>query len=123
MLAPYKPTTRAPITRPPCPVARQPVKLNALPLVVGCLLIGSSCRDPIFQEMSDSTYIKTMVSLRRLPLGKDSLSRARQRDSVLREFGITAKDLEAISSRLAADPELAATVYRAIENTPVSPPP
>lgn len=99
------------------------MKLNALPFFVGFLLIGSSCRDPIFQEMSDSTYIKTMVALRRLPLGIDSAFRARQRDSVLRAYGVTAKDLEAISTRLSEDPELAATIFRAIENPPVSSPP
>ena len=73
--------------------------------------------------MSDSTYIKTMVALRRLPLGIDSTFRARQRDSVLRAFGVTAKDLEAVSARLSGDPELAGTIFRAIENSPVSSPP
>ena len=86
-------------------------------------LAVASCRDPIFQEMSDSTYIKTMVALRRLPLGIDSAFRARQRDSVLHAFGVTAKDLEAISIRLSEDPELAATIFRAIENPTVSSPP
>jgi hypothetical protein len=86
-------------------------------------LSAASCRDPVFQEMSDSTYIKTMVALRRLPLGIDSTFRARQRDSVLRAFGVTAKDLEAVSARLSGDPELAGTIFRAIENSPVSSPP
>lgn len=87
------------------------------------LIVGAACRDAIFSEMSDSTYIRTMVALRRLPLGIDSVSRARQRDSVLRAFGVTAKDLETIANRLAEDPKRAADIYRAIENTTVTPPP
>jgi hypothetical protein len=35
-------------------------------------------------------------------------------------FGVTARDLEAISNRLSDNPELAGTIYRAIENPPVS---
>src|SRR5687768_10677180 len=55
-------------------------------LIALLLILGAACREAIFREMSDSTYIKTMVALRRLPLGIDSVSRARQRDSVLRAF-------------------------------------
>lgn len=89
------------------------------------LLIGSGCgRDPVFREMSDSTYIQTMVALRRLPIGRtDSLARARQRDSILNAFGVTAAELEAIAVRLADDPARAAVIFRAIENPSVSSPP
>ena len=73
--------------------------------------------------MSDSTYIKTMVALRRLPLGVDSAFRARQRDSILRAFGVTAKELEAIAIRLSENPDRAAPIFRAIENPTASPPP
>ena len=88
------------------------------------LSAGNACRnDPIFREMSDSTYVRTMAALRRLPLGLDSVSRARQRDAVLQSFGVTAKDLEAIAVRLAEDPARAANVFRAIENSTVGTPP
>jgi hypothetical protein len=99
-----------------------PISLLHRTAFLALLLIVSaaSCRDPIFQEMSDSTYVNTMVALRKLPIGGDSVSRARQRDSILRVFGVTARDLEAISNRLSDNPELAGTIYRAIENPPVS---
>jgi hypothetical protein len=85
--------------------------------------VGACRGDPIFREMSDSTYIRTLVALRKLPLRVDSVSRARQRDSVLRAFGVTAKQLEAIAIRLSDDPARAAAVFRAIENPTVSSPP
>ena len=104
----------------PHPIVRTSQKL----VVVALLSIGSACRsDPVFMEMSDSTYVKTMAALRRLPLGIDSVSRARQRDAVLQSFGVTAKDLEAIAVRLAEDPARAAIVFRAIENSAVGSPP
>lgn len=93
--------------------------LLALPL----LIAGGCRRDPVFSEVSDSTYIKTMVALRRLPVGSmDSTSRARQRDSILKAFGVTAKQLEDIAVRLAED-ERAPAIFRAIENPTVSSPP
>ena len=89
------------------------------------MAIGVGCRsDPIFREMSDSTYIRTMVELRKLPIGTiDSVTRARQADSILRAFGVTAEELETIASRLSEDPTRAAAIFRAIENPPTSSPP
>jgi hypothetical protein len=88
-------------------------------------IVGSGCRrDPIFTEMSDSTYIKTMVALRKLPIGlADTVPRARQRDSILKAFGVTAAQLEAVAVRLSDDPARAATIFRAIENSSTSSPP
>ena len=99
-----------------------PLMHRTASLALLLIVSAASCRDPIFQEMSDSTYVKTMIALRSLPIGSDSAARARQRDSVLRAFGVTAKDLEAISIRLSDDPELAGTIFRAIENPQVNPP-
>lgn len=94
------------------------VRTSTLLAVVVLLTLVSACRsDPIFREMSDSTYVQTMAALRRLPLNIDSVSRARQRDSVLRTFGVTAQELEAIAIRLADDPARASVVFRAIENS------
>lgn len=92
--------------------------------IVGFVLATACTRDPIFREMSDSTYIKTMVELRKLPIGiADTTSRARQRDSILRVMGVTAVELETIAIRLSADPARAAVIVRAIENPAPGPPP
>lgn len=89
------------------------------------LLMGIACRsDPVFREMSDSTYIRTMVELRKLPIVTiDSATRARKADSILRAFGVTAGELEAIAMRLSEDPARAAAIFRAIENPTISSPP
>ena len=99
------------------------VRTSTLVAIAALVTMVSACRsDPIFREMSDSTYVQTMAALRRLPLNIDSVSRARQRDSVLRTFGVTAQELEAIAIRLSDDPARASVVFRAIENsTPGSP--
>jgi hypothetical protein len=87
------------------------------------LSAGGCRRDPVFSEVSDSTYIKTMIALRQLPVGAiDSTSRVRQRDSILNAFGVTAKQLEDIAIRLAEDAR-APAIFRAIENPSVSSPP
>ena len=101
------------------PVRRYLTLLALLP-VLGA---GGCRRDPVFSEVSDSTYLKTMIALRRLPVGTiDSTSRARQRDSILNAFGVTAKQLEDIAIRLAEDAR-APAIFRAIENPSVSSPP
>ena len=92
--------------------------------VVVALCLAAGCRsDPIFSDMSDSTYVRTMVALRRLPVGNvDSAYRARLTDSVLRTFEVTAAQLESTSVRLSNDPARAAEIWRAIEQAPTTPP-
>jgi hypothetical protein len=64
-----------------------------------------------------------MVALRKLPVGNvDSAGRARQTDSVLKSFGLTAAQLESTSVRLSGDPARAAEIWRAIEQAPSTPP-
>jgi hypothetical protein len=94
----------------------------ALLLVV---LAGGCRRDRIFTEMSDSTFVRTMVALRTLPVGMiaDPAARARQRDSILTANGVTAAQVESTAVRLANDPERAAGIWRAIEQPTVSSPP
>lgn len=93
------------------------------PFLLGLALATACKRDPIFTEMSDSTYIRTMVALRQLPIGiADTTARARQRDSILRVMGVTAAQLESVAVRLSEDPARAAEIFRVIEN-PASPPP
>jgi len=89
------------------------------------VLSASACsRDPVFRDMSDSTFIKTMVALRKLPVGPgDTVVRARQRDSILQAFGVTAAQLESVAVRLSNDPARAAVIFRAIENPSTASPP
>ena len=56
------------------------------------LAVGGCQRDAVFTEMSDSTFVQTMVALRKLPVGGvfDTANRNRQRDAILRRFGVTA---------------------------------
>jgi hypothetical protein len=92
--------------------------LSAALLIVGCT------RDPVFTDMSDSTFSKTMVALRKLPIGPaDTVIRARQRDSILKVFGVTAAQMESVAVRLSDDPARAAVIFRAIENPSTPPPP
>jgi hypothetical protein len=94
-------------------------------LAVMALPITACGRDPVFVDMSDSTFVQTIVELRKLPVGVgiDVATRNRQRDSILREFGVTAAQLESTTIRLANDPARAAEIWREIESpTPPSVP-
>ena len=89
------------------------------------MILATACRgDPVFRDMSDSTFIKTMVALRKLPVGPaDTVTRARQRDSILKVFGVTAAQMESVAVRLSSDPARAAVIFRAIENPSTPSPP
>lgn len=105
---------------------RHPIvnRRNILALTMAVTLATACRRDPVFQEMSDSTFVKTMVALRTLPIGPaDTVIRARQRDSILKAFGVTAAQMESVAVRLSNDPARAAEIFRAIENPSVSSPP
>jgi hypothetical protein len=85
--------------------------------VVAPVMLMVACSDPVFSDMSDSTYVRTMVALRKLPIGQaDTTLRARQRDSILKAFGVTAAQLESTTVRLAGDPARALEIFRAIES-------
>lgn len=90
-------------------------------------LLGAGCRrDAVFTEMTDSTFVRTMVALRQLPVGStDPTMRGRQRDSILTKFGVTSAQMESTAVRLATDPNRAAAIWQAIENpvntTPLPP--
>jgi hypothetical protein len=73
--------------------------------------------------VNDSTFVAAMASLRRLPpvAMRDSATRMRSRDSVLRHFHLTAAQMEQAAEILARDPNRAAAIWVAIEkkqNTP-----
>lgn len=107
------------------PTARNAVRRNLAQLLLAGLLVATGCRrERVFTEMSDSAYVRTMVALRKLPIGSGNPTvRARQRDSILNAFGVTAAQLESVAVRLADDPERAAEIFRAIENAgAISPP-
>jgi len=102
------------------PNAQRTVNRSTVLLVFA---LAACNRDPIFSDMSDSTYVRTMVALRKLPVGTvDSVNRARQTDSVVKSFGVTAAQVESTSVRLSNDPARAAEIWRAIENAKTSPP-
>jgi hypothetical protein len=94
-------------------------------IALATLVQSAGCRsDPVFTDMSDSTFVRTMVALRKLPIGSaDTATRARQRDSVLNVFGVTAAQVESTTLRLADDPARAASIWRAIENPSTGSPP
>jgi hypothetical protein len=94
--------------------------LVALTAVLG----GSACRfDPIFRDMSDSTFVHAMVELRRLPVGVGTgAAREQRRDSILQKYDITGAELESTAVWLARDPQRAADIWRAIESNVVTPP-
>jgi hypothetical protein len=87
-------------------------------IAIPALLVAACRRDQVFVDMTDSTYVQTMVALRQLPVGQgiDVGTRNRQRDSILREFGVTAAQVESTAVRLANDPTRAAEIWRAIES-------
>lgn len=88
-------------------------------LAFALLTQGVACRkDPVFVDMSDSTFVRTMVALRHLPVGGgfDVAARDRQRDSILTVFQVTPAQLESTAVRLASDPARAAEIWRAIES-------
>jgi hypothetical protein len=96
-------------------------------LVVGLALIGftaTGCRGgELATGVSDSTYVRVMAGLRRLPVGPviDTQARNRARDSILRAHGITATQLESAAVALSDDPVRASELWRAIERR-VTPP-
>ncbi|HEX7123707.1 MAG TPA: hypothetical protein VF178_15125 [Gemmatimonadaceae bacterium] len=84
------------------------------------LLVLASCRgSEIVSGVSESTYVRAMVELRKVPLSVtgDTLERARVRDSILQSLGVTAADLESAAVQLSTQPERAARLWRVIELT------
>jgi hypothetical protein len=103
--------------------------LKRIPLasLIGLVLVAApSCgREAVFTEMTDSTFVQTMVALRKLPIGEsiDTVARNRQRDAILKRFGVTAAQVESTAIRLANDPARASEIWRAIENPNATVPP
>ena len=86
-------------------------------LAVSAVLLAGCRSDEIVSGVSDSTFARAMIALRRLPLATqgDTASRVAARDSILRSHGVTAAQLESAAVRLADDPARAANLWRVIE--------
>ena len=89
-----------------------------IPVLILLISSGACRRSEIVRGVSDSTFVRTMVELRRLPTGlfSDTTFRARMRDSVLRANRVTGDQMESAAVRLAQDPVRAAAIWQAIEH-------
>jgi hypothetical protein len=99
--------------------------MRQLAIAAVLAIVATACRGgDIVNGVSDSTFVRTMIALRQLPIGisVDTGARARSRDSILRAHDITAAELEAAAARLADQPDRAAQLWRVIESAPASPP-
>ena len=104
----------------------------ALTVVLTASGAAGACRsDPeISDGVSDSTFVRTMVDLRRLDTvtSLDSAARAAERAAVLQRRGLTAARLERAATSLADDPARAQKIFSRIDSTvargrPGAPPP
>lgn len=91
----------------------------AAALAVSTLLAACARGDRL--SARDSTFVATMVELRRIPAGPPADSALRQ--AVLRRRGVTARELEAVAAELADDPARAARVWRRIDQQAAAAPP
>lgn len=94
-------------------------------LAVSAALLAACRGDEIVSGVSDSTFARTMIALRRLPLATtgDTIARVAARDSILRAHGITGSQLESAAVRLADQPDRAANLWRVIEAAQFEAPP
>ncbi|MBX6333002.1 MAG: hypothetical protein IRY91_14235, partial [Gemmatimonadaceae bacterium] len=86
----------------------------AAPVLVAVL---SGCPRPAGTKvMGDSTFVSTMVALRRIEADSlmDSTARDSARTVVLRHHGVTADELEQAARAMAADLDHASAVWREI---------
>ena len=94
-----------------------------LALTVMLTVVGpaSGCRrrTAVVDGVSDSTFVATMVELRRLDSATttDSAARLAARAAVLQRRGLTAPQLERFATALAAEPERAQTLFARIDST------
>lgn len=97
--------------------------MRALVLLLGLLPLSACRSSEIVGGVNDSTFVRAMVALRRLPNGLigDTVGRARMRDSVLHSLGISAVQLESAATKLAGDPNRAAALLQAIERSSAPP--
>jgi hypothetical protein len=88
------------------------------------LLAPAACRRAELPGgLTDSSFVATMVELRRVRENAtlDSTERAQARQVVLRRRGVTPKALEQAAAALANDPERASAVWQAVERQVTEP--
>ncbi|HEX6536772.1 MAG TPA: hypothetical protein VF041_19450 [Gemmatimonadaceae bacterium] len=86
-----------------------------LPVAVGCSVLGRGVGGG--SGVSDSTFVSTIVALRRIGADSslDSMARDSARRTLLRDNGLTVERLEEAARSMAADPEHALAVWREID--------
>ncbi len=92
--------------------------LRRTALVVTLAATIASCRDQSpASSVSDSTFVRTMVELRRVQSDStiDSMMEDSVRRVVLRRNGVSVEALDAAARALAADPARASAVFHEIE--------
>jgi len=92
-----------------------------LGMVLGIVLGTAGCPAadrPVDIGMSDSTFVRTLVRLRRVgeDTALDSLAKDSVRKVVLRQQKVTVEQLDAAAKALAAQPKRADTLWQTIEN-------
>lgn len=89
-------------------------------LLLGLALVAllPACRrQELASGISDSTFVRTVLALRRVPLvaGPDSGRRSAMRDSIMRAHHVTPAQLERAARELAAQPSHAQKVWMQID--------
>jgi hypothetical protein len=92
-----------------------------LGVLLGIVLGTAACPAadrPVNIGMSDSTFVRTIVRLRRVgeDTALDSLAKDSVRQVVLRQQKVTVEQLDAAAKALAAQPRRADTLWQTIEN-------
>jgi hypothetical protein len=90
-------------------------------IVLGIVLGTTGCPAadrPVDIGMSDSTFVRTIVRLRRVgeDTALDSLAKDSVRRVVLRQQKVTVDQLDAAAKALSAQPKRADTLWQTIEN-------
>src|SRR2546430_6001129 len=92
--------------------------MRIIVLVLGILALTACASDDIVTGVSDSTFVRALSELRRVPTlaGDDSVRRVAMRDSILRRYRVTRSQLDKAARALAAAPSRAQPAWDAIEH-------
>src|SRR5512132_2174698 len=96
---------------------------RALKTVLFLVALAGCRQQPLATGVTDSTFVRVMVGLRRLPTGNsfDRGVRDRSRDSILKANGVSAGQIESAAVSLASHPDRAAAIWRAIDGRAANP--
>ena len=95
--------------------------MRVLFIVIVVVVVAAGCPAadrPVDLGMSDSTFVRTLVRLRRVAedTALDSLAKDSARKVVLRNQKVTVEQLDSAAKALAAQPRRADTLWQTIEN-------